>query len=143
MMSSFFDKVKQGVNEAGQQAKLAVETNRLKGQISAKEKEISAKYLEIGRDFFQAFKIDDFASAQGALENNCQAIAALEDEIKDIQRQIDELKEDQPGRDESGAAPTAQVAQPAQAAPTGSKTCVCGTEVGAEVKFCPACGNRF
>ncbi|MBC8079071.1 MAG: zinc ribbon domain-containing protein, partial [Gorillibacterium sp.] len=49
---SFFDKLKSGVTDAGNKAKLAVEVNRLKLQNHSKQKEIDQNFQKIGKQVF-------------------------------------------------------------------------------------------
>ncbi|MEA4923999.1 MAG: hypothetical protein VB084_01700 [Syntrophomonadaceae bacterium] len=116
-MAGFFDKLKQGVSETGKQAKVAVETNRLKMQISMKQKEIESKYTAIGQLVYKAYRNDDFSSINSELENIYHEIMACETDIEAINNKILEVK--------------------------NTKECVCGNMVPAETRFCPQCGYHF
>ena len=116
-MEGFFDKVKQGVSDTSKQAKIAVETMRLKTQISAKQKEIEGKYTEIGRLVFYSFKQGDLSSSNSVVEGICRQIAEMETEIENINKQILDM--------------------------SSTKVCVCGNTVPVETKFCNQCGHQF
>lgn len=116
-MAGFFDKLKQGVSETGKQAKIAVETNRLKMQINMKQKEIDAKYTQVGKLVYQSYKNDDYSSIKDDLEQIYQEIMSFEAEIELINNKILEVKD--------------------------TKECVCGNMVPSETRFCPQCGYKF
>ncbi len=136
-MSGFFDKLKQGVSDTADKAKTAVEVQRLKGQISSKQKEINGKFFEIGKLTYQAVKEGDFSAVQSQIEGFCGEVTAFQAEIDQIQDKIKELEQE----GEPGAVVEASPAA-APAAPS-SRACTCGTEVPVDAKFCPECGNRF
>ncbi|WP_082063260.1 zinc ribbon domain-containing protein [Paenibacillus sp. IHBB 10380] len=114
---SFFDKLKSGVSEAGNKAKVAVEINRLKMQNSSKHKEIDQQYQEIGRSVFLSLTNEDESISLDKLQPFIQQILTLQDEIQRNQAQIG-LAGDE-------------------------KKCVCGEKVPMETRFCPICGHPF
>ncbi len=139
-MSGFFDKIKQGVSDTSAKAKTAMEVQRLKSQMSGKQKDINGKYFEIGKLTYQAVKGGDFSPVQSQIEGFCNEVTALQGEIDQIQDKIRELEQE----GESGnAAASVPGAPPAQTAPLAAKTCTCGTEIPQDAKFCPECGTRF
>lgn len=112
---SLFDKLKQGVSEAGTKAINVVEANRLKASISKNNEQIHSLYTEIGKKVFSGYNNQQFHSAM------------VEDEIKQIQalynhnRQLDiDIK-----------------------AIWNEKECPCGNSVSLDAKFCSNCGHRF
>lgn len=114
-MGSIFDKIKQGASEAGKQAKIAVEVNRLKMQVNMKQKEMDEKYMEIGKSVYQAQQtgINNHEELVGYFSQ----VAAIQDEITGILKKIDEFR--------------------------NGKECVCGNTVDLDAKFCANCGYRF
>jgi len=116
-MAGFFDKLKQGVSETANQAKAAVETNRLKMQINLKQKEIEGKYTIIGQLVYKSYRNDDFSSINDDLERMYQEIMACEAEIEAINNKVLEVK--------------------------NTKECMCGNMVPVETRFCPQCGYHF
>lgn len=117
MANAFFDKLKQGVNETGKQAKIAVESNRLKMQINMKQKEIEGKYTEVGRLVYQSYKNGDLSNIQDQLETKYREIMDLEAEIEKTNRAILELK--------------------------STKECLCGELVDINARFCAKCGRSL
>lgn len=112
---SIFDKFKQGVSEAGQKAKIAVEVNRLKLQVSSKQAIIKEKYALIGEQVFLLHK-EQSPVSDNNIEHLCSEIMAIEQEIKAVQDKIREL--------------------------TQEKVCQCGTPVEINARFCPSCGSH-
>ncbi|MGE5458960.1 MAG: double zinc ribbon domain-containing protein [Methanobacterium sp.] len=153
-MSSFFDKVKQGVNETGKQAKIAVESNRLKMQINVKQKEMDGIFLEIGKIVYQAYKNNYLSSINEQLNLKYEAIMSLEREIENINKAIVELKDtkycqcgaavDNNARFCPKCGCNMDVMNVVQNQFDGnSKQCVCGNVLPVDAKFCTACGNKF
>ncbi|RNB92427.1 zinc ribbon domain-containing protein [Brevibacillus fluminis] len=116
---SIFDKLKQGVNDAGQKAKAAVEQNRIKAQIQASQKQIEEKQTFIGGIVYRQYEHehDSTSSLPPAVETACQEIAQLQVEIKELDRKLKELNNE--------------------------KDCTCGKVVPLDTKFCPFCGHPF
>lgn len=114
---SFFDKLKTGVSEAGNKAKVVVELNRLKMQNSSKHKEIEQQYQEIGRSVFVALTNEYETINREELQPFIQQILTLQDEIQRNQTQMG-LAGDE-------------------------KQCVCGEKVPIGTRFCSVCGYPF
>ncbi|MGF7048457.1 hypothetical protein J2T13_002965 [Paenibacillus sp. DS2015] len=114
---SFFDKLKSGVSEAGNKAKVAVEVNRLKMQNSSKHREIERQYQEIGRSVFVALTTEDETINLEELHPYIQQILTLQDEIQRNQAQMGSAGDE--------------------------KQCVCGERMALETRFCSACGHQF
>lgn len=96
-MSGFFDKLKQGAQEAGKKAQVTVEVNRLKMQISSLQKEIARLYALIGETVHQ--EIDQGATAEDfTLPESCLAwsrdVVAKQQEIAQIEERIHELRDE-------------------------------------------------
>jgi hypothetical protein len=114
---TFFDKMKKGVHGAGAKAKTMVEVNRLKMQISQKEKEVIELYARIGELVFSAVQKNDYPAAEPAVKTHCQDIIEKREEIAKIYLALKEINNE--------------------------KECTCGRTVAIDVKFCPACGAKF
>lgn len=114
---SFFEKLKQGVSEAGQKAKTTVEVNRLKLQIQARQNTIKEKCCLIGSIVFNAYEKNEPLCTNPEIEQICAEIAQIQAEIKQVESRIKELN--------------------------GEKDCVCGQVVRLDARFCPSCGHRF
>ncbi|MEN6391199.1 MAG: hypothetical protein ABFD04_12345 [Syntrophomonas sp.] len=156
-MSNFFDKIKQGVSDTGAKAKIAMDVQRLKQQISSKVKDQNGKYFEIGKLTYEAFKADDFSSFSNQLEGLCNEVTAIQGEIDALQENITELESQDIGA-ASGApaaapqpqaaapqvnvAPPQPEAAPAPAAPQ-TQTCSCGAVIPPGSKFCQECGSKI
>ncbi|OAB45785.1 zinc ribbon domain-containing protein [Paenibacillus antarcticus] len=114
---SFFDKLKSGVSEAGNKAKVAVEINRLRMQNSSKQREILDHYQEIGRSVFMSLTNENQSLNNDHLEPIIQQILTLKDEIQKNQDQMGSVGDE--------------------------KDCVCGQKVAIAARYCPACGHAF
>ncbi|GGG08981.1 zinc ribbon domain-containing protein [Paenibacillus abyssi] len=114
---SFFDKLKTGVTEAGNKAKVAVELNRLKMQNSTKQKEIAQHYEEIGKQVFMsvAGRSPEFQDEQ--IRPFIDRVLQLEAEIQSNLQQMKTISDEQ--------------------------ECVCGKTVALDTRFCPHCGHQF
>lgn len=156
-MANFFDKLKQGVSDTGAKAKIAMDVQRLKQQINSKVKDINAKYFEIGKLTYEAFKADDFSSFSNQLEGLCNDVSAIQGEIDALQENIKELESQDIGaadapaaQPQPGVAPPRTNAAPAppqpQAAPAmdaqQAQICSCGAVVPPGSKFCQECGSK-
>ncbi|XID92898.1 zinc ribbon domain-containing protein [Paenibacillaceae bacterium WGS1546] len=114
---SFMDKVKSGFSEAGSKAKIVVEVNKLKLQISNKQKEIEKLYQHIGREFFLNAVGRNAEGAEADYQSSIADIVRLENEIAENQKQIKIL--------------------------SNEKDCVCGKPAPLDARFCPSCGHTF
>lgn len=113
----FLDKVKSGLNDAGNKAKTLVDVNRLKLQNSTKRKEIEELQQQIGQIVFEAAVGRRPEAGIGELQPRYDRIIALEQEIQENKKQIQILSDE--------------------------KECVCGKTVPLEARFCSACGRTF
>lgn len=114
---SFFDKLKSGVSEAGNKAKIAVEINRMKMQNSSKHKEIEEHYQEIGRSVFHSLTSENQVLNHEQLQPLIQQIITLKDEIQRNQDQMGYVGDE--------------------------KECICGEKVPITARYCPSCGHAF
>ncbi|UYO02157.1 double zinc ribbon domain-containing protein [Paenibacillus sp. PSB04] len=116
-MSNFFNKIKQGVSDAGKKAQNTVESTTLKFQAAAKEKEIEKNYTEIGRIVHQSLEKPDGTIPSAEIQKYREAIFALEEEVEELQRKIQHLQ--------------------------NLKECGCGKMLPADATYCPFCGQQF
>ncbi|WP_314587594.1 zinc ribbon domain-containing protein [Paenibacillus terrigena] len=114
---SFLDKFKKGVAEAGTLAKVTVEVNRLKLQISNKRKEIQEYYLKIGEAMFQIRQEEGSEAKLTSIDEWCAQILSIQADMKDLELKIKEL--------------------------SNEKTCSCGKVLPLDAKFCVSCGHKF
>lgn len=114
---SFFDKLKQGVNDAGQKAKIAVEVNRVKLQIHALQKQMEEKQTSIGGMIYQLFQAGDPISSNAEIDRLCNDITLLQVEVKQLQVKQKEMNHE--------------------------KECSCGKVIALDAKYCPFCGHDF
>lgn len=114
-MSKFFDQVKQGINQTGKQAQIAVEVNRIKMQINMKEKELETIFAKIGRAVFKAHQ-------EGI--NDYDQISAFYQEVTDLQNEMNQLN--------------VQINQV-----KSIRQCTCGNIESIDNKFCSQCGAKF
>ena len=91
---SFFDKLKSGVEIAGNKAKLAVEINRLKVQNHAKQKEIDQNMQKIGKQVFLSLTGRSVEFDQSQIRPFIDKTLELEKEIEANQQEIKKLSAD-------------------------------------------------
>mgnify|MGYP001351523078 CR=1 FL=1 len=113
----FMDKVKSGVTEAGNKAKVLVEVNKLKLQNSGKQKDIEKQWLEIGKRTFLAKAGRRPPVTEVELQPLFNDVYRLEDEIQENAKQIMKL--------------------------SNEKECECGKASPLDARFCPSCGRTF
>lgn len=113
---SIFNKLTKGVADAGNKAKLTIETTKLKGQISKNNEEILKYYQAIGQEVYKL--------------HNAQQIT-LNDELASKVTSINEL-----------LATNANIEKDIKVI-WNEKDCTCGQIVSLDTKFCPTCGYHF
>lgn len=91
---SFFDKLKSGVEIAGNKAKLAVEINRLKVQNHAKQKEIDQNMQKIGKQVFLSLTGRSVEFDESQIRPFIERTLELEKEIESNQQEIKKLSAD-------------------------------------------------
>ncbi|GAB6989311.1 zinc ribbon domain-containing protein [Paenibacillus pini] len=116
-MSNFFDKLKQGVSDAGKKAHQTVESTTLKFQVSSKEKDIEKSFTEIGRLVHVSMSIPGTPLPEEEIQKHRKNILDIEKEIEDLQRKIQNLQ--------------------------NLKECGCGKMLPADATYCPFCGQQF
>ncbi|WP_186445888.1 zinc ribbon domain-containing protein [Paenibacillus cremeus] len=114
---SFFDKMKQGASEAAKKAQQTVEISKLRLQVAAKEKDIEKEYTLIGEAIYKGYAAGDWKKQEQDVSAHCGQIDQLKADIQALELKVQEAKNE--------------------------KICRCGKVLAREVKFCPACGNRF
>lgn len=117
-MAGFFDKLKQGAVEAGKKTQVTVEINRLKLQISTKEKDISKVYTSIGEMVYEAMQQENLEEIYPQVLSRCQEISAKKEEIQQISEKVRLLRDE--------------------------KMCpACDKVAKLDTKFCSGCGHHF
>ena len=116
---SFLDKLKQGVSEASTKTKTTIDVNRLRLQISGKQKEIQDKYRDMGELTYRSIKNElQDQEANETIHELAEEIAKIEEDIQSIQIRIKEL--------------------------SALKTCPsCQNDVDIDVRYCSHCGYQF
>lgn len=114
---SIFDKLKQGVNDAGQKAKAAVEVNRVKAQIQAAQKQVEEKQAQIGQLVFHMFDTGSTVALTSEMKAICEEISLVQIEIKQLASKLREMHNE--------------------------KECNCGKVIPLDTRFCPFCGYEF
>ena len=112
---SIFNKLKQGVADAGSKAKSTVETTRLKSQISKHEADINTLYFEIGKKVYSAAKNGNLINKM--IETEVNRIDEHFAMIKNLEININAV--------------------------WNQKECKCGKLVPLDAKFCFGCGSKF
>lgn len=114
----FFNKAKEKItktsSDVAKKAKDLSEMAKLNSQISSNESTVKAAYIEIGKYVYENLRED----APEEISSKMTAIDGALAEIERIKLEILKLK--------------------------GSRKCEhCGSEVDANVAFCPSCGNKM
>lgn len=113
---SFFDKLKQGVSQAGNTAKNTMEETRLKSQIKKINDDINAYYLSIGKEIYLQSQNNEKLDFN-AISNSLEQINNLNLRKDEITLEIEKIWD--------------------------RKICSCGASVPLASKFCPTCGSKF
>lgn len=117
-MSSFMDKFKAGVADAGSKAKLMVEINKLKLHNSGKKQEMKEHYQRMGELLYQMDEEGKWPPEREPLEPLIQQIHRLKWEVEQNELQIRNLAD--------------------------MKTCKsCGRQVSVSDRYCSGCGHTF
>ncbi|WP_052339501.1 zinc ribbon domain-containing protein [Gorillibacterium massiliense] len=116
-MKNFFDKMKDGAQEAARLAQQTVETTKLKTQIYGLEKDVDRLYLTIGRQVYRSFEQHGTPYDDQEFISVFQEIHKLLGEIDELERKIREIRNE--------------------------KECACGKALPVDAKFCPNCGASF
>lgn len=90
---SFFDKLKSGMSEAGNKAKVLVEQNRLKLANLAKQSQIEKLYKEIGMYVANQYNQESTIRIN-ELQSQLEAISILKLEIEQNEIEIAQLSEE-------------------------------------------------
>jgi hypothetical protein len=114
---SFLNKMKSGISDAGNKAKVMVEVNKLRLHNSGKQKEIEKQFQEIGNIVFLTSVGRELGNSNGDFQTNIDEILRLEREIEENRKQIKTL--------------------------ANEKDCVCGKPAPLDAKFCSSCGATF
>lgn len=113
---SIFDKLKQGVSNAGNTAKNTVEETRLRSKMKKNLEEIDTYLLVIGKEIYIKGKNDKLVLNEH-IENNIEKIDTLYQRNIRLEKEIQKV--------------------------WNQKSCVCGKTVNLDSKFCPSCGHKF
>ncbi len=116
-MSQFFNKMKQGVSDAGKKAHNTVEAATLKIQMTSKEKEIDKNVIAIGRIIHQSVARKETIIPVLDIQKYQQIIVKLEHEIAHMQRKMQQIQ--------------------------SQKECGCGKMLPSDATYCPFCGQQF
>jgi RNA polymerase subunit RPABC4/transcription elongation factor Spt4 len=115
---SIFDRMKQGASEAARKVEQTVEIQKLKAQISAKDKEMDKLYTRIGQAVFRGYSEGDIAKSEEEVVDYCEELSGLTQDIELIREKIKSIKLE--------------------------KSCgECGKVVPVGVSYCPDCGKKF
>ncbi|ATP41659.1 hypothetical protein CSE16_17365 [Solibacillus sp. R5-41] len=112
-----FNKLKQGVSDAGNKAKTTVEATRLKGQIANNTGEINDLFLKIGREVFASYNTQTNTQVDENVKAHIININNLLGKNKEIEKNLHKVR--------------------------NQKDCVCGHTVTLDSEFCSACGHKI
>ncbi|WP_432662811.1 zinc ribbon domain-containing protein [Wukongibacter baidiensis] len=115
---SFFDKLKKGASEAGEKAKVIIEINRVKMQISQAQKELQDEFKKIGETTFELYKKGNFDGLSELIEGNCNNCLKKLEEIEALELEAKEITD-------------------------GKKCPDCNKVVDYDTRFCSFCGYKF
>jgi len=115
---SIFDRMKQGASEAARKVEQTVEIQKLKSQISAKDKEMDKLFKRIGQSVYRGYTDGDISQSEEEVVGYCEELSGLAQDIELIREKIKSVKLE--------------------------KSCGgCGKVVPANVNYCPDCGKKF
>ncbi|MGE5558796.1 MAG: zinc-ribbon domain-containing protein [Bacillota bacterium] len=127
-MKDFLDKVKQGINRGaniiGVRSKEALDTVKVKSEISAVREKKNAALRELGQTVYEMYLQNDTNYAD-KINEKCEAIKGLDRQILDKEA---ELK---------------QVHQQAEQNLHQNACKACGAENDEKAKFCNSCGAKL
>lgn len=113
-----FSKLLKGAEEAGEKAKVIIEINKVRIQISQKQKEIDDIFKKIGETVFSMYEHSDIENILENVEESCQECIKKQKEVKELEQKIREL--------------------------SNEKHCPqCDKIEGQDTKFCSSCGYKF
>lgn len=113
-----FQDIKKGAAEASEKAKLMIEVNKFKIQISQNQKEIDDELKKIGEVIFELFKAGNIGELPDSVKESCDLCLSKQEKNKELELEIRKLKNE--------------------------KDCPqCGNAVKLEIKFCSSCGHQF
>jgi ribosomal protein L37E len=113
-----FKDLKKGAAEASEKAKLMIEVNKFKIQISQNQKEIDDELKQIGEVMFELFKAGNIGGFPDEVKESCDLCLSKQEKNKELELEIRKLKNE--------------------------KDCPqCGNSVKLKTKFCSSCGYRF
>ena len=113
-----FKDLKKGATEASEKAKVMIEINKLKIQISQNEKEIDDEFRKIAETVFDMFKAGNMGEMTSSIIESCDMCLSKEEKNKELEIEIRKFKNER-------------------------ECSNCGATVKLDIKFCPSCGYKF
>jgi chromosome segregation ATPase len=92
VVSSFFDKLKDGASKAADKAHQTLEISRLNAQISSVKKDIDKAYSQIGQSVYIAYTNGDLSQAEAVITEYSSKILSYEQSIVEIEQKIKDVK---------------------------------------------------
>jgi len=121
----FLDELKKGVGKAGLEAEKTMRTTRLDATMGSLRKEKEELLRKLGEEVYALYEPGETESAEWT--STCQAIASLEDEIAEIEREKEEVR---------------RGILPRESRPLHGHICPrCRRTLPEEAVFCPECGS--
>ncbi|ANA80791.1 zinc ribbon domain-containing protein [Paenibacillus glucanolyticus] len=114
---NILQKLKDGANRATEKAQHVVEVNKLNSQIAEIEQQRSSYYLQMGKVFYEGYRLQDMTIAEKEMVELAQTCDGLQEQIEAIRNRIAVLKNE--------------------------RVCECGRVVALDANFCPYCGNKL
>ena len=114
---NILQKLKDGANRATEKAQHVVEVNKLNSQISEIEQQKNSYYLQMGKVFYEGYRLQDMTMAEKEMVELAQTCDGLQEQMEAIRNRIAVLKNE--------------------------RVCDCGRVVALDANFCPYCGNKL
>ncbi|MET3547502.1 RNA polymerase subunit RPABC4/transcription elongation factor Spt4 [Paenibacillus favisporus] len=114
---NIIQRLKEGANRATEKAQGTLEVSKLNSQIADIEREMGIHYREMGKVFYEGYRIGDMSKAEKEMVDLCKSCDLLQEEIDELRTRIAELKNE--------------------------RLCKCGYVATLDANFCPSCGRKL
>lgn len=129
-MADFFDKIKdsldKGITTVSVKSRQLIETQKIRSQIDALQRQKKTALEELGMSLYQAFLKGETFNP-GDAHSKCENIRNLDGQINDREREIEEINKN--------------AEESIQGTPSSRNVCECGVELPDNAKFCGKCGK--
>ncbi|OZB90730.1 hypothetical protein [Paenibacillus sp. XY044] len=114
---NIIQRLKEGANRATEKAQGTLEVGKLNSQIADIEREMGIHYREMGKVFYEGYRVGDMSKAEKEMVDLCKSCDLLQEEIDELRTRVAELKNE--------------------------RLCKCGYVSTLDANFCPSCGRKL